>query len=125
MALSKKHKGNTASPPPRASTGLKLHIGPQGRKSVLETLDDLDLISRTFAEDEDEEDSEDNDDDGNEDDDEDDNKVEGNEEVENANNKSEEDEAGPVPATPKSLKHKRISKKTNGACTIYITLISH
>jgi hypothetical protein len=41
------------------STGLKLCIARTGRKSVLETLDELDVIGKTFTEDGDEDEEDD------------------------------------------------------------------
>jgi hypothetical protein len=52
MAVTQRQKGKAASPPQNTSTGLKLCIGPQQKKSVLKTLDELDVIGKGSAEDE-------------------------------------------------------------------------
>ena len=114
MAVTQRRKGKAASPPQNTSTGLKLRIGPQRKKSVLETLDELDVIGRGSAEDE--SDSDDDDDESQEDDDNEEDEDEGdqdNGEDEDEGVGEEDDEV--VLLTPKSLKRKCTSKKSKGA----------
>jgi hypothetical protein len=112
MAVTRRRKGKAASPQ-NTSTGLKLRIGPQRKKSVLETLDELDMIGRGSAEDE--SDSDDDDDKSQEDDEEEDEDEGDQENGEDGDEGVGEEDDEVVLLTPKSLKRKRTSKKSKGA----------
>ena len=114
MAVTQRWKGKAASPSQNTSTGLKLHIGPQQKKSVLKTLDELDVIGKGSAEDK--SDGDDDDDESQEDDD----KKEDEDEGDQENGEDEDEGVGEeddkvVLLTLKSLKHKHTSKKSKGA----------
>jgi hypothetical protein len=119
MAVTQKQKGKATSPPQNTSIGLKLCIGPQQKKSVLETLDDLDVIGRGSANDRSDCDSDN--DERQEDDGEREDQDEGDQE--NGENEDEgideEDDEG-VFSTSKSLKCKCISK----VWILHVTVLS-